>query len=57
MGRGQQGESYTIINEWGGVWVVPEQVRAVPEPKHVNLDVIFFRCVPNFPYFSLPQID
>jgi hypothetical protein len=34
MGRGEEGDSQTIINEWGGAWVVPSQVREVPEPKH-----------------------
>jgi hypothetical protein len=32
--KGEPGDSQPIINEWGGAWVIPCQVRAVPEPKH-----------------------
>jgi hypothetical protein len=34
MGRGKQGDSCPITNEWEGAWEVPNQVKAVPEPKH-----------------------
>jgi hypothetical protein len=34
MGRGEPGDSYLIINEWGGVWGVLDWVRAVPELQH-----------------------
>jgi hypothetical protein len=34
METGEPGDSYSIINDWGGAWVVTGQVRAVPEPKH-----------------------
>jgi hypothetical protein len=34
MGRGKLGDFHPIINEWGGEWAVPSQVRAVPEPKN-----------------------
>jgi hypothetical protein len=33
MGRGGPGDLHSIINEWGGAWVVPDQVRVDPEPK------------------------
>jgi hypothetical protein len=36
----------------GRAWVVPSQVRVVPEPKHITF---VFPMSPNFPYFSLPQ--
>jgi hypothetical protein len=34
MGRGEPGDSHPIINEYGGEWAAPGQMRAVPEPKH-----------------------
>jgi hypothetical protein len=34
MGRGEQGGSHPVINEWGGAWAIPGQVRVIPEPKH-----------------------
>jgi hypothetical protein len=37
MGRGEQGDSHTIITEWGGGWAVPSQERVVPERRMVNL--------------------
>jgi hypothetical protein len=29
----EPGDSHPIINECGGEWVIPSQVRAVPEPR------------------------
>jgi hypothetical protein len=40
MGREEPGDSHPIINEWGGTWAVPGQVRvvwAVPEPDVAHL--------------------
>jgi hypothetical protein len=34
MGRGELGDFNLMINEWGGAWEGPSQVRVVPEPKH-----------------------
>jgi hypothetical protein len=39
MGREEPGDywmiiTHSMINEWGGAWMVPDQVRAIPEPKH-----------------------
>jgi hypothetical protein len=34
MGKEEQEDSHPIINDWGEAWVVPSQVRVVPEPKH-----------------------
>jgi hypothetical protein len=34
MGRGELNDFHPVIDEWGGVWMVPGQVRAVPKPKH-----------------------
>jgi hypothetical protein len=34
MGREEQGDSHSIINDWGRAWAIPSQVRIVPEPKH-----------------------
>jgi hypothetical protein len=33
MGRGEEGDSQPIIDDLGEAWVVPGQVRVVPEPK------------------------
>jgi hypothetical protein len=33
MGREEPRDSHPIINECGVAWVVPGQVRVVPEPK------------------------
>jgi hypothetical protein len=33
MGREEPGDSHPIIHEWRGAWVVPGQVRVVPEPE------------------------
>jgi hypothetical protein len=38
MGRGE-GDSHPVINEWEEAWVVPGQVRAVPEPKHGSSEI------------------
>jgi hypothetical protein len=42
MGRGEPGDSYPIINEWGGARTVPSQVRAVPEPKVLRCNIFFY---------------
>jgi hypothetical protein len=34
MEKEELGDSHPIINEWGRAWVVPGQLRVVPEPKH-----------------------
>jgi hypothetical protein len=51
MGREEPGDSHPIINEWGGAWVVPNQVRMVwPIPGQ---PMYKFRTFPT----SLPQIQ
>jgi hypothetical protein len=34
MGREEPGDFHLIINECGRAWMVPSQVKAVPEPKY-----------------------
>jgi hypothetical protein len=36
MARGELGDSYSIMNEWGEAWVVPGQLRAVLSQSMVN---------------------
>jgi hypothetical protein len=38
MGRGEQGDSHPIINEWGSVWVVPEPGEGMSLPGSVTLE-------------------
>jgi hypothetical protein len=47
--RGEPGDSYPIINEWGQAWVIPgpgEGIGAIPEPGHgrseMQYEVIYF---------------
>jgi hypothetical protein len=41
MGRAEAGDSNPTVNERGGAWVLPGEVRAVPEPEHVILIMYF----------------
>jgi hypothetical protein len=52
-GKGRP-RGFSSNNQWVGRSMgAPSQVRAVPEPKHVNLRCIIFSLwVPNFPCFS-----
>jgi hypothetical protein len=34
MGRGEQGDSKSIINDREEAWAIPSQARVVPEQKH-----------------------
>jgi hypothetical protein len=48
MRRGGPGDSHSIINDWGGAWEIPNQVRVVPESSIVNLRCsIFFSMSPK----------
>jgi hypothetical protein len=47
--RAGPGGSHPIMNEWGGVLVVPSQVRVIwPIPRYLHEP-------PTFPTSSLPQ--
>jgi hypothetical protein len=39
MEKGRPGDSHPIINECGGVWVVPSQVKVVPKPEHGQFEM------------------
>jgi hypothetical protein len=42
MGRGENGDSHPIINEWGGAWAIPSQMRWFLSQSMVNLRWNFF---------------
>jgi hypothetical protein len=42
LGAGKPSVSYPIINVWGGTWVVPDQMRMVPEPERGQSEMQLF---------------